>query len=173
MPYEDDRLAREQAIRDYLLRRLNPEAVETLESCYLESAECFEELVASRAILTGLREPRVEIRRLQDVTVVGFTAPASLTRSGRETQELYRVFDQMREQSDKRVLVDLGRVTRVDSNGLGALMACYSHAVRRQGMLKLLNPNPQVRRVLRITNIDSVVELYDSEEEALRSFGSS
>lgn len=173
MGFDDDRLAREEAIRAYLLRRLDPETTEALESCYLESEDCFEELVTSRAIIAGLERPCLEMRRLHNVTVVQFTAPTSLTRAARETEELYRIFDRMREQSDNRVLIDLSGVTRVDSSGLGALMACYSHAVRRQGILKLLNPSPQLRRVLRITKIDSVLELYETEQEALQSFGAS
>jgi anti-sigma B factor antagonist len=170
MSVQDDRLAREEAIRDYLLRRLDADTTEALESQYLDSQECFEELLAARAIMTGLQRPRLEMRRAQDVTVLEFTAPASLTRAAPGTEELHHVFDRMREQSDTRVLIDLSRVTRVDSSGLGALMACYSHAVRRQGILKLLNPNPQLRRVLHITKIDSVLELYENEQEALQSF---
>ena len=171
MAFQDDRLALEEAMRDYLLRRLDPEAAEALESLYLGSQECFEELLASRALITGLARPRLEMRRLEDVTVFRFTAPTSLTRATPETEELYRVFERTREQSDTRVLIDLSRVTRVDSNGLGALIACYSHAVKRQGVLKLLHPSPQLRRVLHITKMDSVLESYDNEQEALRSFG--
>jgi anti-sigma B factor antagonist len=171
MQLPDDRLAREEAIRDYLLRKLDPETADALENCYLESDECFEELLTSRMIIAALEGPRLETRRLQDVTVVQFTAPASLTRQARETAELFRVFDAMREQSDTRVLIDMSRVTRVDSSGLGALMACYSHAVRSKGILKLLNPNAEVRHVLRLTRIDSVLESYTDEQEALASFG--
>ena len=176
MGIHDDRFAREEAIRDYLLRRLDAETTEALESCYLESDECFEELVTARAIISGLTvldRPSLAMHRLENVTVLQFTSPTSLTRAARETEELYRVFDRIREQSDNRVLIDLSQVTRVDSSGLGALLACYSHAVSRQGILKLLNPNPQIRRVLHMTKIDSVLELYDSEQEALQSFGAS
>ena len=49
-------------------------------------------------------------------------------------------------------------------------MSCYSHAVRNQGILKLLNPAPEVQRLLRLTKIDSVVETYYDEHQALGSF---
>jgi anti-sigma B factor antagonist len=171
MQFQDDRLAREEMIRDYLPRKVDPDAAEALESCYLESDECFEELTTTRMMIAALERPRLATRRLQDITVVQFTAPVSLTRKARETEELCHVFDEMRGRSDTRVLIDMSRVTRVDSSGLGALMACYSHAVRSEGILKLLNPNAEVRNVLRLTRIDSVLESYDDEQEALRSFG--
>jgi len=50
------------------------------------------------------------------------------------------------------------------------LISHYSHMVKNQGMLKLLNPNPQVQTLLRLTRIDSVLETYHDERQALASF---
>ena len=61
-------------------------------------------------------------------------------------------------------------VSRIDSAGLGALMACYSHAVRNRGLLKLLNPSSEVQNLLRMTKIDSLLQSFSDERNALRSF---
>ena len=71
----------------------------------------------------------------------------------------------------RRLIVDLSRVSYVDSGGIGSLVEMYLHLVRRGGQLKILRPSPSSRRVLQITQLDTVLEIFDDEEEAIRSFG--
>jgi len=73
-------------------------------------------------------------------------------------------------ESDTKVLIDLSKVSRIDSTGLGVLMNCYCHAVKNAGMLKLLNPDVPVRRVLSLTKIDSVLQTFEDEAAAIQSF---
>jgi anti-sigma B factor antagonist len=70
----------------------------------------------------------------------------------------------------RRVLIDLRGVTHMDSGGAGVLVAVYLHVVRRGGQLKLLCPTDRVCRVLQITHLMSVFEVFADEESALRSF---
>jgi hypothetical protein len=50
-------------------------------------------------------------------------------------------------------------------------MNCYCHAVKNAGALKLLNPDAPVRRVLSVTKIDSVLQMFEDEAVAIESFG--
>src|ERR1700730_1292080 len=168
MMLHQDPVLREELIRDYLLKSLDAETVEEFERHYLSCDECFEELRASQALMAGLGQSKVKRRLVEDVLVLQFAGPAQLTRQSFELEELQRAF----EQKDTKVLIDLGRVTKIDSAGLGQLMACYSHAVRNQATLKLLNPSAEVHRLLRLTKIDSVLETYSDEREAVESFDS-
>ena len=70
----------------------------------------------------------------------------------------------------RALLVDLKNVTYVDSGGIGALVALYTHVMRRGGRLKLLHPSPCATRVLHITHLESVFEMFDDEPSAIRSF---
>lgn len=167
MRYHDDPLELEELTRKYLLKRLDAAAQEEFESHYLACDDCFEQLRASELLIAGLRQPGVHQQRLDDVLVFKFSRPVQLIRRSREMTALLR---SVLEQRDTKVLIDLSRVSRIDSAGLGLLMSCYSHAVRNQGMLKLLNPGPQVQNLLRITRLDSVVETYFDEGQALESF---
>jgi len=169
MQFHEDPLSREELIAKYLRRRLDAESVEEFESHYLGCEECFAELEASQRLMVGLAATKLSQRHLADVLLVSFSSPAQLTRQSREFKELMH---SVLEQKDSRVIIDLGRVSRIDSAGLGLLMSCYSHAVCNRGMLKLLNPSAEVRRVLEVTHMDSVFETYQDEAEALRSFGS-
>ncbi len=163
----NDPLVREETIRDYLLKRLAPEAAEDFESHYLACEDCFSELAATQEMAEALSSRKVHLRRVEDVVVLQFTGQVDLTRESREYKELVsNVF----EQKDKKVLVDLSRVSRIDSGGLGLLMHCYSHLIRDQGMLKLLNPSPKVKNLLALTHLDTVLESYPDERQACESF---
>jgi anti-sigma B factor antagonist len=70
----------------------------------------------------------------------------------------------------RSLLLDLRNVTYMDSGGVGALFTVYLHVVRRGGQLKLLCPTERACRVLRVTHLLDVFEVFDSEEQALRSF---
>lgn len=103
----------------------------------------------------------------EDVTVIRFAESVQLTGASHELAELGRT---VQGGGDTKVLIDLSRVSRIDSAGLGMLMNCYTHAVRNAGMLKLLHPNPQVQQVLAMTRIDTVVDTFHDEDAAITSF---
>ena len=166
MQFHDDPTFREELIRSYLRRTLEPDVTEAFERHYLSCDQCFEELRVSGLLMVGLHQTRVELHRVDDVLVLKFAGPAELTRQSFELGELQRAF----RQSDTKVLIDLGRVVKIDSAGLGQLISHYSHVAKNQGTLKLLNPNPQVQTLLKLTRIDSVLETYHDEGQALASF---
>jgi anti-sigma B factor antagonist len=70
-----------------------------------------------------------------------------------------------------QLVLDLACVPYVDSCGLGVLAQAYVAAVRRGGSVKLANVNGRNRRLLTITRLLTVFEVFDSAEEAVRSFG--
>lgn len=161
-------IRREQVIAKYLSRSLDADAVEEFEGHYLGCDECFDELVLSERIAGDLRSANLEWRQAEGVSVLEFKAPTELTHSAQELDELRR---SVLEQTDKRVIVDLSRVTRIDSAGLGQLMSCYSHLVKNRGALKVLNAGPEVQKLLDMTGISTLIPTYRDVEEAVASFG--
>ena len=69
-------------------------------------------------------------------------------------------------------LLDLSDVSYVDSAGVGALVAAYRHVTARGGHLKLLHPSLCARRVLGITHLTGVFDVFDSEEQAVHNMAS-
>jgi anti-sigma B factor antagonist len=67
----------------------------------------------------------------------------------------------------RNVLIDLNAVSYVDSGGIGALVEMYMHLKRNGGQLKLLRPSPCATRVLDITHLATVFEIFEDEEHAL------
>lgn len=57
------------------------------------------------------------------------------------------------------VILDLGRVDAIDAGGLGALVSLHAAGI----CLKLMHPTAQVREILRLTKLDSIFEICESE----------
>jgi len=70
-----------------------------------------------------------------------------------------------------RLVLNLADVPYIDSSGLGAIAQAYTSAWRRGGELKLLHVRHRNRHLLTVTRLISVFEVFDSEDEAVRSFG--
>src|SRR5580765_4729636 len=62
------------------------------------------------------------------------------------------------EDAQKNIDIDLSQTTFLDSCGLGALVALQKTASGRQGMLRLLNPQPPVEQILELTRMDRILE---------------
>src|SRR5215471_2950177 len=70
----------------------------------------------------------------------------------------------------KQFVFDLGRLTYIDSSGLGALVGLYATAQKVGGGIKLANLNPGLRDLLQITKVVTVFEIFDRAEDAAASF---
>jgi stage II sporulation protein AA (anti-sigma F factor antagonist) len=80
--------------------------------------------------------------------------------------------DELIQQGQTRLLVNFNDVTYLDSAGVGAVVWKYVTLRRQGGSLKLLNLRPRSHRVLKITHLLNVLEAFDSEQDAIRSFSS-
>jgi anti-sigma B factor antagonist len=68
------------------------------------------------------------------------------------------------------VLINMRDVTTIDSSGIGELVSSYTTATNRGVKLKLFNLPEKVSDILTITQLITVFDVFDSEDEAVRSF---
>ena len=66
------------------------------------------------------------------------------------------------------IVVDLSNTEFLDSTGLGAVVAAYKRVRAHEGHLRLVATSARVKRVFEITNLDRVVPIYGSIEEACK-----
>ena len=64
-------------------------------------------------------------------------------------------------------MVNLGQVNFIDSSGLTSLVAGMRDADKEKGTFRLCNVHPEAKLVFEVTMMDSVFEIYDTEEHAL------
>lgn len=71
----------------------------------------------------------------------------------------------------RNCLLDLEPITYLDSGGVGSLVEMFRHVTRRGGQLKLLRPSPAARRVLGISRLTAIFDIFDDEADALLNLG--
>ena len=88
---------------------------------------------------------------------------------GDETRTLSETVKQLLEESTQIVL-NLAGVSYIDSGGLGTLVALYTTARNRGGMIHLANLTQRVGDLLQVTKLLTVFEVYEGEDQAVRAF---
>jgi anti-sigma B factor antagonist len=69
-----------------------------------------------------------------------------------------------------KVVINLKDVTTIDSSGVGELVSAFTTATNRGAKLSLANLPSKVSDILQITQLITVFDVFDSEDEAVRSF---
>jgi len=70
-----------------------------------------------------------------------------------------------------RIVVDLSEVSTIDSGGLGELVASARRVAEAGGALKALHPRERVKRVLDVAKVLPLFEVFETEAQAVSSFG--
>ena len=91
--------------------------------------------------------------------------------AGDGTQRLKDKVNSLVFQNRTQIVLNLGGVSQIDSTGLGEIVACFTTVRRGGGELKLANVAKRNQDLLTITKLATVFETFDSEAEAVRSFG--
>jgi anti-sigma B factor antagonist len=108
----------------------------------------------------------LDVSRTEDIAVVRCRGRIVF---GEEADELRRVVLGLLNET-RRIVVNLAWIEHIDSCGLGTLVASFISARHRRAEIKFAALSPRARRVLTSTNVDRLFEVYDSTEEAIRSF---
>lgn len=74
-------------------------------------------------------------------------------------------------QGKTNVLINLTKVPYVDSGGLGELVHCSVSAKKATGAVKLMGLASKITDLLTITRLVTVFDTFETEREALASFG--
>jgi anti-sigma B factor antagonist len=106
---------------------------------------------------------RIESRPVGDVLVVQCHGRIV---NGSEVNTLHAYFGDTRAKYAD-VVMQLDNVDFIDSSGLGALVRLMHTSRAKHGDLKLCGAPESVRKVLQMTNLLSLFEVYDSLEEAI------
>jgi anti-sigma B factor antagonist len=72
--------------------------------------------------------------------------------------------------TSKNIVINLADCTYIDSGGLGTLVGLYSSAQNSGGNVRLARLQQRVIDLLQVTKLVTVFDVYDTEEEAVRSF---
>ncbi len=86
--------------------------------------------------------------------------------------EIKDIVNSLIEDKHFNLVINLEKVSYIDSSGIGALISSLSNLKKYQGGLKIINVFASVRKVFELTKLTSFFEIYDEEPEAVASFNS-
>ena len=110
---------------------------------------------------------KVGIRNIGHVAIVDLTGKITI---GEGDVVLREKVNELFDSGQQNVLLNLEKVSYMDSAGIGELVACYKRAKEKGGSVKLLNPSGKVYDLLQLTKLEEVFETYKDEKEALVSY---
>jgi len=110
---------------------------------------------------------QVTTRQVGDVSVVDVAGRITLGEGGSTLRETIR---DLVSKGNKKVLLNLGEVSYIDSSGIGELVAAFTTVTNQGGVMKLLNLTKRVQGLLQITKLYTVFEVFDSATSAIHSF---
>jgi anti-anti-sigma factor len=76
----------------------------------------------------------------------------------------------MQDEGRRKFVVNLRHLAFIDSVGIGEIVRSYTHLARHGGALKLCEVGPRVREVLVVTHLDSIIRMFETEDDALGAF---
>jgi anti-sigma B factor antagonist len=104
---------------------------------------------------------------VDDVTVVDLSGRITLGEGSTVLRDTVR---ELLGRGQKKILLNLGDVTYIDSSGIGELVSGFTTVANQGGQLKLLNLTKKVHDLLQITKLYTVFEVHNEEAAAIRSF---
>jgi anti-anti-sigma factor len=85
---------------------------------------------------------------------------------GPHADDFYQIISDVIGEGRTTVLVDLARVKRANSSGLGILIRGYASLRGAAGTMRVFNLSDNVDHMFKITRFNSIIEVYETEEEA-------
>jgi anti-sigma B factor antagonist len=111
---------------------------------------------------------KASTRQVDGVTIVDLSGRITL---GEGSVVLRDTIKDLLGKGQKKILLNLGDVSYIDSSGIGELVSAFTSVRNQGGELKLLNLTKKVHDLLQITKLYTVFDVKDDEAAAITAFG--
>jgi len=106
-------------------------------------------------------------RRIDGVMILDLSGGIRL---GEENAYLHNTIRSLVSAGEKKVLLNLAEVSKIDSSGMGEMIAAWTTLQKNGGEVRLLNLTQSVAQLMMLTKLLTVFETYENETDALQSF---
>ena len=110
---------------------------------------------------------KASTRQVDGVTIVDLSGRITL---GEGSVVLRDAIKDLLAKGQKKILLNLGDVSYIDSSGIGELVSAFTSVRNQGGELKLLHLTKKVHDLLQITKLYTVFDVKDDEASAVASF---
>ena len=104
------------------------------------------------------------------IIILALSGPLQI---GVECKQLELAFDQLLRDGHTRVVLDLSKLTKLDSCGLGKIVNCFSRLKTAGGALCLAGTTGMIDGVLKLAHADRFLKAYPTVLAAADSFSDS
>ena len=84
--------------------------------------------------------------------------------------DIKKSFDKLISKKTPKIVINLARVTYVDSSGLATLVEVLKKMKAYGGRMRLVNLSAKIRSLFEITKLEKLFEIMSDEEEAISTF---
>jgi len=81
-----------------------------------------------------------------------------------------KAFDKLIAQKTPKIIINLSKVTYVDSSGLATLVEILKNMKSYGGRMRLTNLSSKIKSLFEITKLERLFEIMADEEEAISTF---
>jgi anti-sigma B factor antagonist len=110
---------------------------------------------------------KASTRQIDGVTIVDLSGRITL---GEGSVVLRDTVKDLLGKGQKKILLNLGDVSYIDSSGIGELVSAFTSVRNQGGELKLLHLTKKVHDLLQITKLYTVFDVKDDEATAISAF---
>ena len=112
---------------------------------------------------------KASTRQIDGVTIVDLSGRITL---GEGSVVLRDTVKELLSKGQKKILLNLGDVSYIDSSGIGELVSAFTSVRNQGGELKLLHLTKKVHDLLQITKLYTVFDVKDDEAAAIAAYNS-
>lgn len=113
------------------------------------------------------------VRQVGEVTVLDLSGRISLgeaTAAGDgSTNMLHELVRDLVHEGSRKILLNLRQVTYIDSSGLGGMVSAMTSVQNQGGQMRVCCACERIGNLMRLTHMDSVLNCYQEEADALQS----
>jgi anti-anti-sigma factor len=109
----------------------------------------------------------IDIRTSSSVAILDLNGKLTVDQG---TEELVSKVKELLGLEVNKILLNLERVSYVDSTGIDSLLVCYNATSETGGQLKFASPSRYLHHLLSMTKLTTVLDVHESEAKAIGSF---
>jgi anti-anti-sigma factor len=124
--------------------------------------------------LTSIINLRETIMAMKTTTLAGgavsLLEPKGSLIGGDETDELRAAVTDLFEQGNRKLVIDLSKVTYLNSTAIGVLVHAHTTYSRNGGIVKLCGINKNINNIFVVSKLTMVFDVCETRDEAVSSF---
>ena len=109
---------------------------------------------------------KIETRKIYDVLIVDMAGKLDTSTSGEASDQMIKIV----QGDSKQIVLNLDGLEYVSSAGMQVILRASKLLQANRGELKICHANGMVKKVLETSGFNSLLNIYDTEKDAVTAF---